>query len=53
LVDDYEKAVAEKEEKITQLEEVQAALKEAYDERLAEKEEEFDHMKADNEAYIT
>jgi hypothetical protein len=52
LVDDYEKAVAEKEEKIIELEEVQAALKDAYDERLAEKEEEFDHMKTDNDTYI-
>jgi len=52
LVDDYEKAVAEKEEKITELEGVQTALKDAYDERLAEKEEEFDHMKTDNDTYI-
>ena len=52
MVDDYERAAAEKEEKITELEGVQAALKEAYDERLAEKEEEFDHMKTDNETYI-
>lgn len=52
MVDDYEKAVTEKEEKIAQLEEVQAALKEAYEDRLAEKEEAFDQMKTDNDSYI-
>ena len=44
--------MAEKEEKIAQLEEIQAAIKETFEIRLSEKEEQYDQLKKDNEAYI-